>query len=788
MRPSELLYDARDMTTHALCVGMTGSGKTGLCLSLLEEAGIDGIPAIAVDPKGDLGNLLLTFPDLQPGDFEPWVDAAAAQTHGKSAEAYAAETAQRWREGLAEWGQSPSRIARFREAVDLAIYTPGSSAGLPLTVLKSFEAPPAVLRDDADLFRERVAAATAGLLSLLGIDPDPVRSREYVLVSNLLYHAWSQGKSLDLPALIREIQEPSIDRIGVLPLEDVYSAKDRRKLAMTFNGLLASPSFAGWLEGEALDIQRLLYTDAGKPRISIISIAHLSDTERMFFMTILLNELIAWMRRQPGTPSLRALFYMDEVFGYFPPVAEPPTKRPMLTLLKQARAFGLGIVLATQNPVDLDYRGLSNCGTWFLGRLQTQRDKERVLAGLEGANAEAGVSFDRDAIDRILSRLDSRIFLMNNVHEDEPVVFQTRWVLSYLRGPLTRDQIRSLMEPIKSKSSSPSQKETASSAPVPEPQPATTPEDNQRPAIPSDVFESFWEPTVPAHPGEKLVYRPAIAARARLHYVRVSYHIDEWISVGAWRLGIEPLTADLWDEGHTESAPDWKETTDPLEDVPFADLPSAMRTARNYTRWQKKLRDHLYQHEKRTVWKCSALKSYSDLGESEADFRIRLGMTAREERDRRLAAVQEKFRTRMEKLKTRWRRARDRVEREKSQYQQKTVETVVTAGSAIWRLLFGRRRGSRPSTAVRRAGQAVRERADIRRAQEEADEIAARIKALEEDVEREIESIEDMWRPDQLVLEPLVLRPRKSDIAFEQFGLAWTPWWRAEEGTLRRAW
>ncbi len=427
-----LLYDAKDLTTHALCVGMTGSGKTGLCVSLLEEAGIDGIPAIVVDPKGDIGNLLLTFPQLRPVDFRPWIDESEAARQGQSPDEFAEVTAHRWRQGLADWDQDGARIERFRSAVDLAIYTPGSSAGLPLTVLRSFVAPSPTIIEDVDAFRDRVASAAAGLLALLGIDIDPVRSREFILVSSLLDQAWRKGRDLDIASLIQEIQTPPFQKIGVMDINTFYPKKDRVELSMALNSLLASPSFSGWLEGEPLDIKRLLYTPQGKPRISILSIAHLSDAERMFFVTILLNELLAWVRSQSGTPSLRALFYMDEVFGYFPPVANPPSKTPMLTLLKQARAFGVGMVLATQNPVDLDYKGLSNCGTWFLGRLQTERDKARVLDGLEGASSQAGDQFDRRQMDTILSGLSGRMFLMNNVHEEEPVVFHTRWAMSYL--------------------------------------------------------------------------------------------------------------------------------------------------------------------------------------------------------------------------------------------------------------------------------------------------------------------------------------------------------------------
>ena len=442
----ELLYDSKNLTTHAVCVGMTGSGKTGLCLSLLEEAGLDGIPAIAIDPKGDLGNLLLTFPDLRPEDFRPWIDESVAARKGISSDEFAAQTAELWRTGLGKWGQDGARIARYNNAVDRVIYTPGSTAGVPLTILKSFNAPPQEIVDDGDAYLDRVQAAASGVLALLGIDADPVKSREHILLSNVLDHAWRAGRDLDLATLIHEIQQPPFKRVGVVDLDAFFPAADRLALGMRLNNLLASPSFASWLEGEPLDVQRLLYTSDGRPRLAILSIAHLSDAQRMFFVTILLNEVLAWMRTQPGTGSLRAILYMDEVFGYFPPVGNPPSKRPMLTLMKQARAFGLGCVLATQNPVDLDYKGLSNAGAWFLGRLQTERDKMRVLEGLEGASAEAGAKFDRRRMEQTLAGLGNRVFLMNNVHDNAPTVFQTRWALSYLAGPLTRTQIAELMK------------------------------------------------------------------------------------------------------------------------------------------------------------------------------------------------------------------------------------------------------------------------------------------------------------------------------------------------------
>ncbi|MGQ9854050.1 MAG: ATP-binding protein, partial [Candidatus Oleimicrobiaceae bacterium] len=442
-REELLLYDAKDLVTHAVCVGMTGSGKTGLCIALLEEAALDGIPAIIVDPKGDLPNLLLTFPDLSAQQFLPWVNEDEARQKGVSVEQYAQEQAELWKKGLAEWGQDPTRIGRLREAADLAIYTPGSTAGLPVSIVASFAAPPREILDESELLRERVNTTVTSLLHLMGMAADPLQSREHILLSNILDYAWKRGQDMELAGLIHAIQSPPMSKIGVFDVESFFPAKERFALAMRLNNLLAAPGFETWLEGEPLDVGRMLYTPEGKPRMAIFSIAHLNDAERMFFVSLLLSQLLGWVRAQSGTSSLRALFYMDEIFGYFPPVANPPAKAPLMTLLKQARAFGLGIVLATQNPVDLDYKGLSNTGTWFVGRLQTDRDKQRLLDGLEGANL--GGTFDRKRMEQTLAALGKRIFLMNNVHDKEPVIFETRWVMSYLRGPMTRTQIKQLM-------------------------------------------------------------------------------------------------------------------------------------------------------------------------------------------------------------------------------------------------------------------------------------------------------------------------------------------------------
>ena len=800
--PELLLYDAMDLTTHAVCVGMTGSGKTGLCVALLEEAAIDAIPALIIDPKGDLANLLLTFPELRPADFRPWIDPDEAQRKGITVDRHAEQTARAWSEGLAAWGQDGARITRLRQAAEAVVYTPGGSAGLPLTVLRSFAAPPPALRADADALRERIGAASSGLLALLGIDADPVRSREQILLANLLQTAWRAGEGLDLAVLIRQIQSPPFERIGVLDLESFFPADDRADLAMRINALLASPGFAGWLEGEPLDIARLLWTPEGRPRLSVLSIAHLAEAERMFFVTIFLNEVIAWMRTQPGTASLRALLYMDEVFGYFPPTANPPCKTPMLTLLKQARAYGLGVVLATQNPVDLDYKGLSNAGTWFLGRLQTERDKARVLDGLEGASATAGAAFDRRRIEATLAGLDSRVFLMSNVHDDEPVLFQTRWTLSYLRGPMTREQIRMLMAPRKrtaaEQAASPATEEMPAAAPFPatprvaasvavRPAPAAG-----RPILPPGIAESFVPWRGSSGGASQLVYRPGLLGTARVHYVSARSGIDLWETVHLLAPLVDASADDPWEaaEHLPDGEPDMQQDPDPAGRL--APLPAAASRPASYAAWKKRLADHLYRDRTLDLLSCPDLKTFSRPGESEGAFRIRLTQEAHERRDRQLEALRRRYSPQIARLRERLRSAEERTGREQSQFRQQKMQTAISLGATVLGALFGRKLTSvgnvgRAATTARGIGRSAREQADVGRARDKEESLRAGITSLEGQLREEMAQLQEAADPANLTFDPVQLRPRKADIDVSRTALLWTPWQVGPDGIVRAA-
>ncbi len=780
-----LLYDSKDLTTHAVCVGMTGSGKTGLCVSLLEEAAVDGVPAIAIDPKGDLGNLLLTFPQLRSEDFLPWIEDGQATRKGMTVPEYATKTAATWKKGLASWGQDGARIQRLRDAVDVSIYTPGSSAGMPLTVLRSFAAPAAELIEDSDALRERILASVSGLLALLGIDADPIRSREHILLSNILDGAWREGRDLDLGQLIQEIQQPPFERIGVMDLESFYSSKDRFELAMTLNNLLASPGFGAWMEGDALDVQRLLWTPEGKPRLTIVSIAHLSDAERMFFVTLLLNEVVAWMRAQPGSSTLRALLYMDEVFGYFPPSKNPPSKTPMLTLMKQARAFGLGVVLAAQNPVDLDYKGLSNAGTWFLGRLQTERDKARVLDGLEGASATTGGSFDRRRVEAILSGMKSRVFYMNNVHDDGPTVFHTRWAMSYLRGPLTRKQIKTLMDDKKAAKAA-----AAAAAPgaPPSPEKAKGKQVATRPVVPPAVPETFLMRTGAVPKGSKLVYRPGLYGRAKLHYVQATRDIDEWRELAVVTpLGTGKVPADPWVKGtvYKEGAPD--ADVEPEEEAGWGKLPADAAQARSYKTWEKVFKSYLYREHTLPLFRCRGLKIWSEAGEEQGDFQARVTKVAHENRDIQMEKLKKKFAPKLARLEERIRKADQKIETQKAQYSQAKTSSWISIGQTILGALFGRKTvsagtASKAGTSVRGMGRAKKEKEDVDRAEADAKAAREALVELEEQFQEDSQAVADKFDPANFEVEAAPLRPRKSDIAIEPVELAWAPWTIDEEG------
>ncbi|MFY4730658.1 hypothetical protein [Nitrospira sp. BLG_2] len=797
-KPGWLLYDSKDLVTHAVCVGMTGSGKTGLCLALLEEAAIDNIPAIIIDPKGDLGNLMLTFPSLKGEDFQPWINEDDARKKGLSPADYAEAQAELWSKGLAGWQQDGARIQRFRDAADIAIYTPGSSAGLPVSILKSFAAPTADGLNDTELLRERISTTVTSVLGLLGIEADPIQSREHILLSTILDQTWKKEEDLDLAKLIQMIQSPPVSKIGVMDVDSFFPSKDRFALAMKLNNLLAAPGFQAWLEGDALDIQQLLYSSSGKPRLAIFSIAHLNDAERMFFVTLLLSQIVGWMRAQSGTTSLRALLYMDEIFGYFPPVSNPPSKLPLMTLLKQARAFGLGVVLATQNPVDLDYKGLANTGTWFIGRLQTERDKARVLEGLEGASTSAGKKFDRGRMEQTLAGLGNRIFLMNNVHEDEPVVFETRWCLSYLCGPLTRTQIKQLMDPVRREaldvkpSASPRGERETSALPnsAPNTQRSTL---KSRPMLPPDVPQHFVPLRGSKPEGSELVYAPMLLGASQIRFSDAKSGTDCTRDMTALAPIADGAVGVDWDSASMTDVMVADLERDPEKDAQFLALPASAGKARSYGDWNKEFAAWLFRTQKVELFRSPSTKEVSRPGESERDFRVRLQQAGREQRDKGAETLRRKYGSKIAAFQERIRRAELVKEKQQAESRSSQVQAAISVGASILGAFLGRKTISasnlgRATTAIRSAGRVMKESKDVGAAEENVAALQKQLADLESQFKSESDALAAATDPLNEKLETTSIKPTKANIAVKLVTLAWLPHWRDAEGRLTPCW
>ena len=766
------LYDSKDLVTHGVVLGMTGSGKTGLCLSILEEAAMDNIPAIIIDPKGDIANLMLTFPDFKGSDFRPWINEDDALKKGATPDQYAEKTATMWKEGIGSWGQSPERVQQFRDKVDINIFTPGSKAGIPVSILSSLEVPPFEVLDDGELLGDRIESTVSSLLSLIGVDADPIQSPEAILLSTLFNHCWQDDQNLNLETIIRHLQKPPFDKVGVIDVESFMNAKARQKLALKFNALLASPGFASWMQGPALDIDTMMHAPDGKPRISIFSIAHLSDAERMFFVSLLFNQMLGWMRTQSGTTSLRALLYMDEIYGFLPPTQNPPSKKPLMTMLKQGRAFGLGCLLATQNPVDLDYKALSNIGTWWLGRLQTERDKARVLDGLEGAAASQDGGFDRRSMEELLAGLGSRVFLMNNVHDDAPTIFHVRWVMSYLCGPLTRRKIKTLMDPKRDQFLPPSsQKASAKPSDNPMAMPGsrakTDPEN--RPIVGNGVTEYF----VPfAREADDITYHPALLREAKVHFSSSKCGID-----GSRLIRFTNAINDKgidWDHNITCPHPIKALDDTPRKGCGYEELPGFAMSSRNYRQVKKDFADYIYRNERVEIFHCPLFKSYSKLGESEGTFRGRLAQQAREVRDEAVEKLRDKYESKIKTKISQRDRAEHTLAREEAESSSAAWQTGAKILGGLLGGLFGGRRSSSSAT-VNSATRAYKQRSDVKIAERKIETIQDDINDLETELKEEIEQFDTQFDPTTVALKNISIKPYKKDIDVTSASLLWLP-------------
>jgi hypothetical protein len=789
----KVIYDPSDLTTHGIVTGMTGSGKTGFCIGLLEEAALQGIPAIVVDPKGDLTNLVLHFPDQLPADFEPWIDPDAAMRQNKTTAQLAEETAKGWKEGLASWGLGKEQLLALKNSAKFTIFTPGSTAGHPVNILSSFEAPVIPWEENRELLREKIASTVTALLGLIGLkEIDPLRSREHILLSNLIENAWSQGKSLDLPSLILQTQKPPIERLGAFAVDTFFPEQDRFELAMLLNNFLAAPSFETWLEGQPLDIDAILFTKDQKPRHSIFYMAHLSDNERMFFTTLLFAAIETWMFTQRGTGSLRAIVYFDEIMGYMPPVANPPSRPILLRLLKQARAFGLGLLLATQNPVDVDYKALSNAGTWVIGRLQTDQDKQRLLDGLQSATG----TLDRNVFDRLISGLSKRVFLLHNVHESKPVVFTTRWAMNYLAGPLTRTQIPALNalagSPVSAKIST---SRDATKGPLESSVMGTatgvsggTGLASERPAAPSGVDEYFLpfelDPasaareqgtTLPANvTAKKVFYKPTFLTQAQVRYFNKKYGINlekRLTSV------VDQLPGGLprWEEFNFREIKPEQFQNSPQPNSHFHPIPSWLGERKKLDDLQKDFTSWIYRTAALEIFVNEEMNLASKPGESRQSFITRCQQAARTQPSRGRAGSE--YERRIQSLKQKIATAELKVKRNKDEVGQRNVEMGAKALDTVFGLLTRRKRSLSPGVTKFRMAQEAK--ADLELSEKNLEDLKQQLQALEQ--EQQAGGIGEVEMVSDNVIE-IPISPQQRDIYVEYSGILWLPYYQLENG------
>jgi hypothetical protein len=788
-----IFYDPADLTTHMFVTGMTGSGKTGLCVGLMEEAALQNIPAIVIDPKGDLTNLLLHFPDLLPNDFEPWIDPEEARRDNKSTQVKAEETASMWKNGLAEWGLTGENINNLKNAAEFAIYSPGSTSGIPVDILSSFAAPDLDWDENQEMLRERIASNITALLGLIGYnDIDPLGSREHILLANIMEHYWSKGLSFDLSDLIIQTQSPPFDRLGAFPIDRLFPEKDRFVLAMKLNNFLASPSFQTWMQGQPLDIQNLMFAANGKPRQSIFYLAHLSENERMFFVTLLFGAVESWMRRQSGTSGLRAIILFDEILGYLPPVANPPSRPIMLRMLKQARAFGVGLVLATQNPVDMDYKALSNAGTWMIGRLQTDQDKARLIDGLQSASG----SIDRAEANKLLSNLGKRIFLLHNVHEKGLKVFSTRWAMNYLAGPMTRSQLPALnalagvgQKPANSKPRSAANE--PKTQPLKSPSAASEPSLTQpvlRPVIPSGILEyhlpnnltlqnASQKANVTLTGSSKITaieYHPRLLGQAEIRYLDRKYNVqtlqrktvlvnDDTGRIIRWEDHItEPIDQDLIERMA-------------LPQTGYQQLPVWMVDPRTLKILQSDFVDWIYRIENLTIRACLSLKIFAGPEVSDQEFKAQINQAIKDQLALEKVKIEANYDKKITVLEQKLEKEKRDVENAEDRLGQRRMEEVGTHGEMLLALLSKRKKSISSSLTKRRMTSQAK--ATMENEKKDVENAIASLTAMQQEMKNAISQLEKEWAGKLNDITEITLNPLKKDIFVELFGIAWVPFY-----------
>jgi len=773
----QTLYDPDDLTTHGVVVGMTGSGKTGLCVDILEEAALAGIPALLVDPKGDITNLLLHFPNLEPADFQPWIDPDGARRKEVTVEDLAQKTSELWRGGLEKWDIAPERIQQVTESVQYAIYSPGSTSGIPISILASLAAPDLEWAGNEEVLREKISSTVTALLGLIGVDADPLQSKEHILLSNIFETRWSRGEDLDLVGLIENTQAPPFSKLGAFDLEEFYPEDERSELATALNSLIASPSFQAWTQGQPLDIHGLLWTPDGRPRHSVLYLAHLSDQERMFFVTLLLTAVEAYIRTQSGSSSLKTILYFDELFGYMPPVANPPSKEPLLRLLKQARAFGLGLLLVTQNPVDLDYKGLGNAGTWFIGKLQAERDKSRLLDGLEGARE----GLERDELDRTVSAINKRTFLLHNVHSAGQEIFKTRWAMAYLRGPITRARLGELNQLVGA--GLPAAKVQAKKS-------VKTAVSGTRPSVPNSVDEYFLPNNQTASEALKaegigestttgLTYQPVLLAQATARILDRKIDLDHEVAISAmvsnadrvrWKDHLsEPISTELIDQ-------------EPVSEAQFADLDASLKDGKAIKQLEGDFADFVFHEAELTLHWNEELKLASQPGTSKEEFEQEVAQAAQEARDDEAKELRRKYAKKIDALKAKLSKEERELAEDQAEHSARKMEEMATHAENVLSLFGGSRSRRRVSGSLTKRRLSAKAKADVEESVQAIADFQAQLEKLEDELAAELDELDDQWIEAASEIDELVKTPKKKDIYIDLFGVAWFPYWKIDQG------
>jgi hypothetical protein len=711
---SRATLDMDHLTTHAVCVGMTGSGKTGLGIVVLEELARRGVSLLVIDLKGDMVDLLLNFPSFAAADFAPWVPAD--EIEDRERKLVAAEQAEFWRHGLEASGLGPDDLLAVREGVQWQLLTPGAGSVAPLDILPALSAPegwdPA---GDPDAATDRVNGVTSALLSLVGRGGDPLSDRDHVLTASVILERWRRRETLDLAALLASLVNPPMDTLGALSVESFYPRDERMKLVMALNTLLASPAFAAWTEGVPLDMDLLLGRDA-TPRASIVSVAHLDETQRLFVIALLTSELVAWMRRQPAHAGLRALLYMDEVQGIMPPYPRnPPTKQPLLTLFKQGRAYGVGAWVATQNPVDLDYKVLGNAGVKLVGRLITDRDRERALEGLDLARLPDG----RRA-DEIVAGLGKREFLLTDVRAKQRArSFGSRWAMSYLRGPVTLTE----MGPLLGREDSIPSPATESA----ERKRSTGGKRGQPPPLAVEITVGFD----PDASGEAIA---SVLVRNRLSVQRTTLGLYRQLEE-VWRFPIGGDGSVGWEEA--QILPEMPALFEkPPEGLRFpAAAPGTMsseleKAGSAFTAWRARRPLMLLVNEK--------LKLVANEGEPRDAFLSRCVAAADRADDSTQDRTRKRYEGRIKTLGKRLKRERDELDRDQAQLESRRVEEKMGMLEGLFSVLMGSRS---ISSASRKAVSKMKTAAGKRRMRQTAEAAVIESENEIERLEIEIESL-----------------------------------------------